>query len=72
MMDNYTAHLTGPVRDALHANGVLLLPLPPNTTSLVQILDVGVNKPFKDYYRREMQIWQVENETENKVQSFLP
>jgi hypothetical protein len=31
--------------------GCLLVTLPPNMTSRVQILDVGINKPFKAHMR---------------------
>lgn len=56
MFDNFKAHLTSKVRDALAGlltltteAGCLLTTLPPNMTSKVQILDVGINKPFKSH-----------------------
>jgi hypothetical protein len=58
MMDNFKAHLVKPVRDLLAKNCWLQLNLPANMTSRVQILDVGVNKPFKGrmraYYNQYM------------------
>jgi hypothetical protein len=51
MMDNFSAHGTQLTRSSLADNCCLLSMLPPNMTSRVQILDVGVNKPFKDYMR---------------------
>jgi hypothetical protein len=58
-------------RAALADIGCILVPLPANATSSLQILDVGVNKPFKDYYKREKESWQVENIVENKVSREL-
>ena len=57
MMDNYKAHLTKPTRNAMAELGVVFIQLPPNCTSVVQILDVGVNKPFKDYYSWQRDQW---------------
>jgi hypothetical protein len=46
-MDNFSSHQVGSVRDAFTSLGVMLSFLPPNSTSKVQMLDVGINKPFK-------------------------
>jgi hypothetical protein len=48
MMDNFSAHLPKSVRQAISECGALQVMLPPNMTSRVQILDVGINKPFKN------------------------
>jgi hypothetical protein len=45
----------------------MLIPLSKNATSTVQILDVGINKPFNDYHRRQMQERQLDNVSETKV-----
>lgn len=57
MMDNFNAHLTKPTRDAMAKIGVVFIQLPPNCTSVLQILDVGVNKPFKNYYEFQRDQW---------------
>ena len=51
MMDNFKVHLVKSVRNEIAENRWLQLNLPPNMTSRVQILDVGINKPFKDRMR---------------------
>jgi hypothetical protein len=48
MMDNFGAHLPKSVRKALAELCALQVMLPSNMTSRVQVLDVGLNKPFKD------------------------
>ncbi len=48
MMDNYSVHTTGNTYAGLDRGGVHAFMLPPNTTSMSQPLDVGLNKPFKD------------------------
>ncbi|KAI3630572.1 hypothetical protein MIR68_012007 [Amoeboaphelidium protococcarum] len=53
MMDNFSPHQCASVRDQLSESFCLLVMLPPNMTSKVQILDVGVNKPFKDHIRAQ-------------------
>jgi hypothetical protein len=67
MMDNYTSHLTTETRNALHEVGCIFISLPANSTSKVQLLDVGINKPFKDYYKRQRNKWMVDNLLETKV-----
>lgn len=51
MMDNFSAHQTSATRNLISNLGTSMLMPPPNMTSKVQILDVGINKPFKDYMR---------------------
>jgi len=52
MMDNFSVHQTGPVKEALAELGTSVMYLPPNTTSVTQILDVGVNKQFKGHLQQ--------------------
>lgn len=51
MMDNFTAHNTASVKKLTASLGVMSVRLPPNMTSKLQILDVGINKPFKSYMK---------------------
>jgi hypothetical protein len=60
MMDNFGAHSTRPVLEALSEIGVMLVSLPANTTCLTQVLDVGVNAPFKAYYKNMYTAWMAE------------
>jgi hypothetical protein len=45
----------------------MLLPLPANTTSCTQILDVGINKPFKNYYEKAKDNWLIDVPEDTKV-----
>lgn len=47
MLDNFSAHQVSSIRRQISDNSWLQLNLPPNMTSRVQILDVGINKSFK-------------------------
>jgi hypothetical protein len=71
MMDNFSAHLTGETRNALANVGCLLIPLPANSTSKVQILDVGVNKPFKNYYEQQKEEWEISEDVDSKIPRIL-
>lgn len=62
MYDNFKGHTTKKVID--YINGELplveVLLLPPNTTSILQPLDVGINKPFKNYIKNKYADWLIE------------
>lgn len=46
-----------------------MLFIPAGTTCRAQVLDVGINKPFKTHYKSEITRWMVDNSLEsgNKV-----
>jgi hypothetical protein len=44
--------MLGTVADAIHKLGVELEIIPPGCTGLVQPIDVGFNKPYKDNYTK--------------------
>lgn len=71
MMDNFAPHQKKSVRCALATLNCLQVMLPPNMTSRVQMLDVGVNKPFKDRMKhcyREHMLDEIEdNATKVKI-----
>jgi hypothetical protein len=48
LLDACSAHFAPSVSSKFAELGTLVIPLPPGETSKVQVLDVGVNKPFKD------------------------
>ncbi|EPZ32072.1 hypothetical protein O9G_005323 [Rozella allomycis CSF55] len=52
-MDNFSAHKTPEVAALLNEKNITALFLPSNMTSVLQPLDVGCNKPFKDYCRQD-------------------
>jgi hypothetical protein len=51
LLDQYTVHKTREVIDKLKRFGTIVILLPAGETSKVQVLDVGINKPFKDYLK---------------------
>ena len=51
-LDTFTAHLTEAVKDSFHKCHTKLLIIPGGCTSILQPLDVSVNKPFKSYIRQ--------------------
>lgn len=54
LMDDARFHKTSAVKSALKDNNIVLSIVPPGCTSLVQPLDVSVNRVFKDFLREEM------------------
>jgi hypothetical protein len=59
MMDNFSVHQVAEVRKAVSVAKCVQVQLPPNMTSTLQMLDVGINAPFKyhlkQFYRQYMQ-----------------
>ena len=53
ILDEFIAHKTAQVRAAIAECGTHVLYIPPSYTWILQPLDVGVNKPFKDYMRQQ-------------------
>uniref|UniRef100_A0A671NPD7 HTH CENPB-type domain-containing protein n=1 Tax=Sinocyclocheilus anshuiensis TaxID=1608454 RepID=A0A671NPD7_9TELE len=57
ILDAFRGHLTSPVKEQLRAmNGDLVI-IPGGMTSQLQVLDVVVNKPFKDNLRKRYTEW---------------
>lgn len=54
LLDQATSHKVADVEMIPNCNGLLL---PAGCTSLVQPLDVVINKPFKSYMRRQWKAW---------------
>ncbi len=52
-LDTFSAHLTEAVREEFARIGSKLLIIPGGCTSVLQPLDVSLNKPFKSYIRRQ-------------------
>ncbi|SPR01250.1 unnamed protein product (mitochondrion) [Plasmodiophora brassicae] len=57
LLDDMSAHKCPPVIDALAQHGVEVDIVEPRYTGRVQVLDVGVNKPFKDRVRCLWENW---------------
>ena len=57
--DNFAVHLTEAVQDKCKNLNIYPLPLPANTTSFIQPLDVGVNRPFKHKLKTLYRDWMI-------------
>lgn len=51
LLDAAYAHHTQAVKEKFASMGTILISLPPGETSKVQVLDVGINRPFKEKVR---------------------
>ena len=57
IMDNFKGQVTSSILDLLEQHGIHVCLLPPNTTDLLQPIDISVNKPAKEYLRQKFQEW---------------
>lgn len=57
VLDAFRGHLTSEVKSALMEGGTDLVIVPGGMTSILQPLDVSVNKSFKDNIRKEYEEW---------------
>ena len=60
--DSFSAHLTDTVKQQLRENKTATAVIPGGLTSLVQPLDVCLNKPFKDRLREKWMTWMMSGE----------
>jgi hypothetical protein len=71
--DNFRGHLTQTITDFLGVEYPLVkvITLPPNTTPILQPLDVGINKPFKEHIKNKYIEWLIKyydkNESHPKI-----
>ena len=54
--DSFKGHLGESVKSKLHESGIDLAVIPGELTSICQPLDVSINKPLKDNFRKEWHI----------------
>ena len=64
VMDSFSTHLTDAAVEKLHANSVYTVIVPGGCTSILQPLDVSLNKPFKAILRRHWQQYMLDNAEE--------
>ena len=57
IMDNFKGQVTTPINELLEAHNIQVCLLPPNTTDLLQPIDIAVNKPAKDFLKRKFERW---------------
>lgn len=61
LLDENASHMTTKVRKAFEMCNTEIEIIPGGYTSQLQALDVGINKPFKNYIRREFDEWLMHN-----------
>lgn len=71
-LDSYRCHMMHSVVDAIQSLGVEVEIIPGGCTSLVQPVDVGVNKPFKNRLREYWEGWMIENVDEEQTITVSP
>lgn len=57
IMDNFKGQITSSVNQLLDANLIHVCLLPPNTTDLLQPMDLTVNKPAKEFIKKKFEQW---------------
>ena len=57
IFDRFRGQCTGNIFQLLNANNIRVVIVPPNCTDMLQPLDLSVNKPAKDFLRRQFQSW---------------
>ncbi len=67
MLDNFTAHFSKVVQEELLQLSTFLIDVPASTTSQLQMLDVGIIKPFKGYMRDFEMEWMIETRSVGRI-----
>ena len=70
-LDTFTGHLTERVKAAFDECGTKLLVIPGGCTSILQPLDISINKPFKTYIRQSWCQYMIE-ESDKGVSKVQP
>lgn len=60
-LDNHGSHKTKEVRNFSRSNGIELIGIYPNSTRIIQPLDIKVFLPIKTCFRSKMQDWSIEH-----------
>jgi len=56
VLDVFKGHLTDSVKQQLHKKNTALV-IPNKRTSVLQPMDISINKPFKDRLRQQYLTW---------------
>ena len=62
VLDSFVGHITSSVKDKCRETNTVLGVIPGGLTSIVQPLDVSINKPFKDWIREKWRTWMATGE----------
>ncbi|XP_076666524.1 uncharacterized protein LOC143368051 [Andrena cerasifolii] len=60
-LDGHVSHMTQPLSAFCHDHHIILVALPPNTTHLMQPMDVTMFSPLKAHWRKEVNAYRIEN-----------
>lgn len=72
-MDGHISHMTLHLSEYCSANGIILIALYPNSTHLLQPMDVSVFRPLKSAWKKEVQKWRMANSgSKLQKQYFAP
>lgn len=52
VMDSFKGQITSSATDLLESNNIHMCLLPPNTTDLLQLMNLSANKAVKDFLKR--------------------
>ena len=59
LLDAYQCHMMSSVTNAIADLGIKIVRIPGGCTGLCQLLDVGINKPFKPHIRNLWEEWMI-------------
>ena len=57
IMDNFVGQIAKKVNGLLEENHLHVCLLPPNTTDLLQPMDISINKPIKSFLKDKFAHW---------------
>ena len=72
VMDTAPSHINYEVKNQLKSSNIEVLYIPGGCTSMLQPLDVVINKPLKDYIRTQYLEWLDKSVQNNKTSSITP
>ncbi|XP_063622933.1 uncharacterized protein LOC134795010 [Cydia splendana] len=71
-LDGHKSHLTMHLSTLCRENGIIVVALVPNTTHMMQPLDVAVFFPLKQKWRKLVKKWRIENDGKDITKFNLP